>query len=262
VNYTVELTVDPPPLPASRDDLPASEFFRTDAGMGAGMVRWARTIWPAGWERWAAAGCKCLGDNLDWWEAQWPNRVFLEMLTEPDTPLGPNARSLLVVGLGCKEPGERGLATDALILAVEDGRLTGDIFGEDLARLIRLSLARPARWAKALQDVARHSPLHADGVRRALEHAITEGAALRPADLAALLELLHELSVECGRAVEFPAARSVLESIKSGKSGKLARALLALASANAKQVSPAEQVLAARLARAERWRGWASADTT
>src|SRR5262249_33659113 len=88
-------------------------------------IRWGSTVWPAGREAWFAAGTCLFGRNLDWWEAQWGNRTYLEPMLDPDVPLKTMALLLLVLGLAAKEPSESGLATDALIASIEDGRLDG-----------------------------------------------------------------------------------------------------------------------------------------
>jgi len=38
--------------------------------------------------------------NLDWWEANWSTRAYLETLVEPHTTIGPMGALLLVLGLG------------------------------------------------------------------------------------------------------------------------------------------------------------------
>ncbi len=57
----------------------------------AALRRWGRTIWPIARESWLAKGVEAIGINLDWWEAYWNNRIYLEPLTDPDVPLEPMA---------------------------------------------------------------------------------------------------------------------------------------------------------------------------
>jgi hypothetical protein len=92
-------------------------------------------------------------------------------------------------------------------------------------------------------------------IHAALQGLFGSSPSLRPADLVALLELLHELSVTIGAAVVDPAARSYLGDIKSGKSGKLAQALLSLTTKDhqAHLNLAAAQALTTRVERAERW---------
>ncbi len=109
--------------------------------------------------------------NLDWEEARWHDRRRLESLFEPWTPLGREAAMLLAVALQAKEPGERGLAVDAAIVAVEGGRLPSDLvvraFDEVATALepqppskYPLTLFRPGRLAASLEAIARPSGVH------------------------------------------------------------------------------------------------------
>ena len=243
--------------------------------------RWLATIWPAGREAWFAQGVRVLADNLDWAEAEWQNRVHLEALLEPDTALGEMGLTLLALGLAAKEPGESGLATDAAIAAIRDGRLNGPLLGEAMASLLKVGvesltplqqklrernpkapvlkpggMITAARWAKTLAEVARTSALHADAVHTALQHSLADQPSLRPADLAALLELLHELSVQLGTPISHPETRAFLESIQAGgKAGKLAKSILALEGGgqSARRREAACLALEGRIERAERW---------
>jgi len=243
--------------------------------------RWMATVWPAGREAWFAQGVRCLSQNLDWGEADWTIRVHIEALLEPDSALGEMGLTLLALALAAKEAGESGLGTDAAIAALRDGRLSGPALGDEMASLLRLGVltltpleakkkekdpkAQPlkpggvitaSRWAKTLAEVARTGPLHADAVHTALQHALAGHPSLRPADLAALLELLHELSVQLSTHVDHPEARAYLESQQgSGKGGTLAKSLLALppSDQSARRTQVAHLTLESRLERAERW---------
>ncbi len=99
----------------------------------------------------------------------------------------PMARLVLAVGLSVKQPEIAGLATDVLVAAIDDGRLDGENLGESLAIAWQLRIetsthrsfdatipfepqsvpfVKPPRWAKALGDAARSSPLHAGVIAR------------------------------------------------------------------------------------------------
>ena len=64
------------------------------------------------------------------------------------------ALTLVGVALGAKDPTERGLATDAVIAAVDDGRMDAPRLAAGLSKASDVGLARPRRWATALSDVA------------------------------------------------------------------------------------------------------------
>jgi hypothetical protein len=260
--FDIHLRLEPPLPEKMPPDFPAALHYAEAARSPHGprpVVDQAcyALIWPSAREAWCAAGACSLADNLDWWEACWGNRVYLEPLLDPDTHPGRMARLLLLLGLAAKEPGERGLATDVLIAAITDGRVTGASLGEILAEVLALGPAKGARLAKTLADAARTSPLHGETVRTALEMVLAGAPELRPADLGALLELLQELCVLGGTAVATPAAREFLQAQGgSGKTAKLAKALLALSEAPqavAYRRQAASLALAGRVERAERW---------
>jgi len=58
----------------------------TPAGL-AEAVRWVATVWPSNREPYYAKGAAELGSNIDWWEARWHTRHFLEPLLFATEPL-------------------------------------------------------------------------------------------------------------------------------------------------------------------------------
>jgi hypothetical protein len=213
-------------------------------------------IWPIARESWLARGVEAIAMNLDWWEAEWNNRTYLEPLTDPDVPLKPMALLLLTVGLAAKQASEYGLATDALIAAIDDGRMDGTLLGGSMRALLRSGLIKPTRWAKTLCDAARVSPLHARTIAQAIRIALAEGLADPPRDLLTLLELLKELLVQTGERVSPQSLRSWLEGWKtSGKTAKVVKDLLALTHTDDSTMRQAAAIraLSQRIERAERW---------
>lgn len=200
-------------------ELPGQQIWLKPGSDTPADRRWQATIWPAGRHAWWAQGCLELGNNLDWWEADWADLVYLESLLEP-RPLDAYGRRLLALGLAAKEPGQSGLSVDALARAVTEGRLTGVDLADSMAEVAEL--AKPGRWARTLGTVARLSDAHAGQVHAALERLLGQAP---PAG--ELIELLVELGARLGRPLTDPAARRALEQVKgSGKAAKLARAAL------------------------------------
>jgi hypothetical protein len=234
-----------------------------DEAAGAEMQRttlwWAASLWPAVREPIFASGVLRLEDNLDWWEARWGDRVYEEFLLDPDTPWGSMAAWLLALGLAAKEAGQSGLATDALIAGIEDGRFNSEALGAVMADLLPSGMVKAARWAKVLQNTAQPSPLHKASVHALIERTLRGDAAKAPRDLQALLELFHELSVETGAAVADTACREFLQGLGSGgKTGKLTKALLSLREASERPLlaEAGRCALLRRVERAERWQRW------
>jgi len=192
-------------------------------------VRWTFTVWPAWKEPLFAAGAT--GGRLRWDEDNGPVYApFLEPLVDPTTPFGPMACLLLARGLGAKQAGDHGLAVDAAIAALADGRLDGEGLGAALA--ITLPGAKAPRLARTLSEVARASPMHGLAVARALVRGLRGEP---PRDIGALLEVLQELLVEHGLPLDDVEATAYLTGVAAtgGKAGKTARALLAAASVSA-----------------------------
>lgn len=198
-------------------------------GKTVGAVRWSSMIWPVARESYFAAAWDDLVDNLDWHEANWQFRAYLEPLLDSGTPLRKMGLLVLISVLAAKEPGEQGLATDAAIRAIEDGRLGGDNLGHAIERLLPTGLIKAGRWQKSLGEIARTSPVHAAVVYEGLQHGLRGDLAKLPKDVAKLLELLVELAHELNLPVQDEDCRKWLTSLgTAGKGGKLARELLGL----------------------------------
>src|SRR5262249_52802320 len=148
---------------------------------------------------------------------------------DPDVPLKPMALLLLAVGLAAKRPEEHGLATDALIASITDGRLDGANLGRMMATLLPTGLIKVVRWAKTLSAAGQHSSLPARAVAAAIEQVLSASQILSPRDLSAVLELLRELLFGLDDPLSLPAARTYLEAQNAGgKANKLIQALLKL----------------------------------
>jgi Family of unknown function (DUF6493) len=217
-------------------------------------VRWSASTWPIARESFFAAAVLQLAQNIDWWGAEWHNKTLLEPLLDPGIPLREMGLMLLAIGLGAKEPGEHGLATDAAIAAVEDGRLGSDNLGRVLAVLLPTGLIKPGRWAKTLRDVARASPAHAAVVKLGLQPCLAV-LADPPRDFGKLFDLLNELCAELSHGVAGD-VREHLKRVKgSGKTAKTAKGLLAVPVdvPSAQMQSAVNQLVDMRVRAAARW---------
>jgi hypothetical protein len=207
-------------------------------------------------EAWLAQGVAATGMNLDWWEARWSDRTYLEALTDPELPLKPMALLLLTLGLAAKQADVHGLATDGLIAAIDDGRMDGPLLGGAMRSLLATTLVMPSRWAKTLRDAARVSPLHAWIIAHAIQYALRDPLAEPPRDLLALLELLKELLIEVGEPLSLVEMRAWLAGWKaSGKTARVVKELLSLTENGNPAVrrAAALRALGQRIERAERW---------
>ena len=224
---------------AVADDLPAvmrhcpddadRRFTRwwSFASTDAGAIRYSATLLPSDLQAFFAEGAHSIGNNLDWWEARWHDRAYLEPLLDPVTPMGPMACLLLALALAGKEPGQTAVAVDALVHAHAEGRFAPpQALGDTLRELLATPLLKVARLHKSLQAALRADARIAGFVFELLCVVLQARPEDPPRDMAALLELLLELKVAGERTL--PAAvRDALAAMKLGGNGRtLQRQLL------------------------------------
>lgn len=227
-----------------------------DIGTSPGSIRWLASMWPLDPEPFFAAGAMCIGTNLDWWEAAWHNRCFLEPLLDPDVPLLEMGRLLLLCGLAAKEPGEHGLAVDVVIQAMQDGRLGSDNLTDMLVTAMTSGHFNLQRLAKRFHDVAAISDLHAYITLLAVEAAVPHvDLNAAPRGLGDLFELLTEIGSQLNRGIMLAECRTFLEGIKG--SNKVAKAAKELLSLQTRMVPSdlVEQAIGYRTERLEQWTG-------
>ncbi len=190
------------------------------------MLRWCATVWPGNREGFYAAGAQVIARNLDWWSAEWGNRVFLETLAVDALPYGPMAFELLALGLAAKEPGEAMAASDALVHALASGRVTGDVLGATCARLATRGKITISRWTKRLGAVARMRRSFARELFTVQDRLLAGFAPIGANEMSGFLELLCELRAQSGLDLSREARRRLEKSPPGGKSAKLAKSLL------------------------------------
>lgn len=219
--------------------------------------------WPGGRHSLLPPGVQAILTNIDWQTKNWGDIDYIERLLDPDFAMDQMACALLGAALCAAEPGQSSMATDVLIAGIDDGRIDFETLAGALALVLPMTPTKPARWVRPLTDAAKVSELHARAVRFALMDVLGELVERKPAEIVGLLQLLYELSVEAGGAIEPTDAREALESMGgSGKAAKLAKSLLALkASPGTTDRRRAAMVrsLEGRIARAERWQQWSDA---
>lgn len=235
-----ELQTDPPlKEPPALSDVPGL-FVAAITAFGAGAeadycatglaeaVRWVGTVWPNNREVFYAKGAAELGRNVDWWQAMWHVRSFLEPLLLPNEPIKQMGCLLLSLGLAAKEPGEKSLATDVLIRAVEQRRLDPRALGETLGQLYDYGVIKGSRIASTLSDAGRVSDEHTEAVAIAIERLLASMHGPPPPDLHTVLTALSDSLAARGRPLSDPDASAYLAGIEgTGKAAVLAKQLLA-----------------------------------
>lgn len=189
------------------------------AGIDAGAIRLSATLLPSDLRAFFAEGARVFGNNLDWWEAEWQNRAYLEPLLDPATPMTDMANLLLLLALCGKEPGQTAVAVDALVHAHAQGRIEVAALAAALRELVASPLPKLARLHKSLQAALRADPGLGDLVFALLGAAVQARPGDPPRDTALLLGLMLELRVD-GRRELPPAVREAIAAMKLGGNGK------------------------------------------
>jgi hypothetical protein len=214
-----------------RSDLLPVLFHGTWAASEEGgkfLMRWAAQLWPANLEATFARGSGHLQLSVVY--ADVSDREFcayVELLAAPYTELRPMACLALALSLAAQDNALRGHAQDALIAAINEGRINVEELGHTMSRLLETGMNKFARWAKVLREVARISPEHARVATDLIARALRGDPSKAPRDISALLELLFELLSETDSTLKDQAARDYLAGLKAG--GKAARLVKQLA---------------------------------
>lgn len=186
------------------------------------MKRWCATVNPHWSEGWFAAGCRDLGGNLDWWHADWSTRAYLEPLLNPSVKLGEMGALLIALGIGAKEAGERGLATDALLTAIAANRLDSVAFGRALSAAAASGAIKFGRWAKQLYLVGQSGTVAAKVIFRAIELLFESRCGTESGDFGRMVELEYELAHLTRLKLRNPGCLQALAGLNIG--GKTRRA--------------------------------------
>ncbi|WP_298577699.1 DUF6493 family protein [uncultured Luteimonas sp.] len=196
-------------------------------GREESLVRMSAALLPACQEAYFADGVRTIGNNLDWWQAQWADKAYLERLLDPAVAMGPMAVLLLALGLAAKEPGQQALAVDALVATWREGRIDPDALATQLRALSATPLVKASRYARSFRAALRIDPATHPLLFRLLCEMAVASPAEPQRDLALLLEILLELALVHGHALP-DAIRMILRDMPArGRAGQLSRQLLA-----------------------------------
>ncbi len=220
------------------------------------MISYLATVSPGNVSAQIASGITALITRLDSSAlASEPNEPYIRPLFDVDRPLDDLACLLLLVGLCSKDEDVRRLSIDAAVESIQDGRLHPAILGPTLARLAVPDWLKLNRLCANLDEIARVSSMHAWVVCESLDPLLAAYQEL-PRDAHHLLALLQELLLQLGGELSTAAKQPLAAFAGGGKSGKLAKALLKLTASESPAAAEArQQLLQARIERAQRWQG-------
>lgn len=186
-------------------------------------LAWLR---PCALDAFYAQGALALGNNLDWSEACWQNRAYLDVLLQSTDPLTPMGQLMICVALAGKEPGQTALAIDATAQCLLQGRVSVQALAELLAALWATPLPKGSRLAKSLAAVAQsHASLPLAVYPLLCAMSITQPEAPRK-DCAPLLELMLELQLTHHLALPDNVRQVLAGQRLTGKARSAVQALL------------------------------------
>lgn len=183
-------------------------------------------VWPINPAPFFAAGAVAVVSDLETTNNDVQHHPeFLKPLFDSHAPFSEMAQLLLAVSLLAKSADQRGLALDALIAVISDGRCAGDELGLIFRKLLPSGMVRCNRLAESLSTVGRASVLHKFVCARLVQTLFSEIESL-PDDAHHLLTPLLDWLTEVGKPLNV-ATRSVLATVNgSSKTAKLAKSLL------------------------------------
>lgn len=221
---------------------------------GKGVIHWVRTVWPSNLDSFFAVGVRLRAVEYMTASLFRLRAPFLEPLLDPDVPFTEVAQLLVALALAQAEPEATGLAVDALIELIRDGRCAGPELGDVLGRLFNADQIKLNRLAKHLDTVARASVLHTHVCAQIVQVACSQSIEI-PKDVHHLLGPLVEWLTSLGQEVR-KELRPNLEKTTTGKAGRLAKQLLALRRVPGRGARVFIEALHGRLERARRWKLW------
>jgi len=218
-------------------------------------IRSRLAMWPADADGMFAHGARAIVSRLNNPASSLsPTSPYLEPLFDTDTPFSEMAQLCLAVALLSKDAGTRGMAVDAFIALIQDGRSNGSELGAIYARLSAMpQMVRLNRLADALTEVARVSDLHRHAAIALIEQLLAASTPPLRDDLHYVLSPLAEWLSGGGRALSSQ-ARFLLQSVTgAGKTAKLAAVVLAQTDSSSPAPQVYAQALRGRIDRARRW---------
>ncbi|MEM9348166.1 MAG: DUF6493 family protein [Planctomycetota bacterium] len=224
------------------------------------VVDWCNSCWPMNNDPALLIAIEGMIERIDMKSStESPNYAYLQGLFLSDRPWNQIANVAVWIAFAGKDNDVRGLASDALVEAIDDGRANVEAMGDALALLAPNDAPgwlRLNRLVPSLEELAMVSDAHNWFVAHCLQR-LVDAWDSPPRDAYHALGVLLECMARIGLALDEPSRNSLSVLKGSGKSAKLAKLLLKL---EKKPDNPAILKLNARLAearieRAERWAG-------
>lgn len=184
----------------------------SDQTDSADSLRWQSLIGPVLRDSFQLLGIEQIANNLDWWSADWSDRVYLESLLQPSERWRREGAVLAALGLSCKEPGQRGLAVDAVAQGFASTRLSPQVLGQAMGEVSGTGMITGKRWATSFGEMRQFAnPEHLLETLEAFLACVSGEFDARP-----LLSPLLEIAAELGKTVRDEGARRTLQTLAQG----------------------------------------------
>lgn len=201
VFHSLHIHAEPPVSAGAADDIGTAltakllTHGRWQSEQDAAAIHFLAALRPGYLDAFYAEGAHALGNNLDWWEACWQNRAYVDVLLQSTDALTPMAQLLLAVALAGKEPGQTAWAVDATAQCLLRARVTPQTMGNVLAALWATPLVKGPRLAKSLAGIAQAHATLPLAVYPMLCAMVVVNHSTPRKDCAPLLELMLELQL-------------------------------------------------------------------
>jgi len=220
------------------------------------LIRHGVVTWPLNSDPGVMAALVSITSKLEKKSPKnWPELHALEPLHEPDRPFSLLGATLLFTALSAPTGDLQRAGIDLMMTAVDDGRAHPATLAPTLVHLSTTNYLMLSRLATSLIEVARISPQHAWVCAELMDTLVAHWKEA-PKDAHVVLDPLLEWKTLLGQG-QSPAAGESLGQLKlTGKATKAAKQLMSLKEDPAGRWREARNLmLAARIARAERWTG-------
>ncbi len=139
------------------------------------LIDWRRSITPANLDAFFAEGIEKIGRGA--YKSDKTNLPYLELLYAPDVSITRLGLIMLALGLTSEQKDEHATAVEALIAAIDDGRLTGTELGRIMSELFYMKAFKIERLDQIVQSLGLTPEQKGDraAVRNALYKAIFDG---------------------------------------------------------------------------------------
>lgn len=225
-----------PAYPGSLFHYRRSPFWNVASACGtsASEIAWAALVSPAQPEAFFASAI----DALDASEklADHPCIAYLTAFDRLKAEPPPMGYAVLAYYLASRDKSVCAQTIDKLSRLIERQLISASSLASAVSPFLLVGPFPTGRWTRSFADLSKAGPAQEAFVRDLITSILRFDAAEIPADIGGMIELLHELQLNCGLPVDDPTAAACLQALTyiGGKTGVFAKKLLLLQSSGAR----------------------------